>query len=157
MDIGQAKQTFIETQAEFNRLSSKPDLRQSSNLGTLNSQILIKNGILTTPVFQISAPTFAANGKGMVNLNLKTLNYMLYIHLYGPQNAMVNHLIFPYHMTGQLNNINGSVNQNSVQNQIVTYYTDNVGGTVSSIGTSVTKDTKSVIKSTNKFIKNLFN
>ena len=159
IDVHEATQTFNETQTQISHLIAPgpKNLKQNTNLGNLKAEVLIQNGILTTPVFQLSGPILDSSGKGNINLKQKTINYTLYTQLHGSSNSLLSHLIFPYHMSGNLSNFNGSVNPDSVQAQIIKYYTSDVTGAASNVGRSVTKDTSKVIKSSSKFIKNLFN
>lgn len=159
IDVHEAIQTFNDTQTQIDHLTApgSKNLKQTTNLGNLKSDILIQNGILTTPVFQLSGPILNSNGNGQINLKQKTINYTLYTQVHGTPNSLISHLVFPYHMSGNLNDFNGSVNPDSVQAQIIKYYTSDATGTVSNIGRRVTKDTGKVIKNSSKFIKNLFN
>ena len=149
INIAQATTTFNTMQKELKRLSSKgaKNLSQQTNLGHLTAQIVIKRGILTTPVMNLSGPAMITNGRGVVDLNSKTLNYTTYTQFLH-NNPLLSRLIFPYHMTGSLSNVDGSLDWTSIQQQVIKYYTDNLPGVTNSI--------KKAAHKTGAFFKNLF-
>jgi hypothetical protein len=99
------------------------DLKQKTDLGKLDTQIVVQNGILTTPGFLLSGPTLKTTSHGLVNLNKDYINYRTYTKIVSlPASSLLGSLTFPYIITGNLNNPNTSLDKESLQKQIIDYY-----------------------------------
>lgn len=151
LNVTQATSIFNSIQNQIKQLGApgRKDLAQKTDLGRLDSKIVVRNDILTTPLFQLVGPHLITTGKGTVNLSDKTINYLTYTKFLH-QNALLNTLIFPYHMQGKLSNIDGSLDWTSINQQIIKFYTS--GG----IGKAIVNGTENAVKSTGTFFKNLF-
>ncbi|MCC2625405.1 MAG: hypothetical protein K0R14_1278 [Burkholderiales bacterium] len=99
------------------------DLKQKTNLGKLDTQIVVRNGILTTPNFVLVGPTLKITNKGLVNLNKNYINYRTFTKIVSlPANSLLGSLTFPYIIIGNLNNPDTSLDKVSLQKQIIDYY-----------------------------------
>ena len=56
---------------------SARDFSQKTNLGILNANINLKNGIIKPSSFNLSGPSAIITGSGQVNLNKNNLNYTI--------------------------------------------------------------------------------
>lgn len=100
------------------------DLKQKTDLGKLDTNIVLQNGILTTPGFSLSGPTLRVTNSGLVNFNRDSINYHLYAKIVSvPAGSLLGNLTYPYIIQGNLNNPTTSVDKISLQKQIIDYYT----------------------------------
>lgn len=149
VDISQATTAFNTIQAQLKHLSApgRKDLTQKTDLGSLHAEIVVREGILTTPEMTLVGPSMATKGRGVVNLNNKTIDYTTYTQ-FTHKNPLLSTLVFPYHMEGKLSDFNGSVDMASIQKQVIKYYTDNIPG--------ISKSIKNAAQKTGAFFSNLF-
>lgn len=102
---------------------AKKDLKQQTNLGKLDTNIELKNGILTTPGFSLNGPTIKMTNHGYINFNKNYINYYTYSRIVSlPANSLLGSLTYPYIIQGNLNNPDTSLDKASLQEQIINYY-----------------------------------
>jgi len=133
------------------QLSSAKDLAQTSNLGSLDANLIVHNGVANPAVFRLSGgPSIKSSGGGTINLNQKALNYTVNTQFINSRNSsFIQSLIFPYHLQGKLSNPEGSLDWLSIQRQLAEHFTQEGFGTVNKTVTPLTQKSK-------KFITNLF-
>jgi len=142
------------------------DLSQQTDLGTLQADVTLHNGIAQPTNFKLSGPSLKSNGQGSVNLNKETLNYSITTQLVAPQqNKIINQIIFPYLIQGKIADMNGSLDWGSIQKQLVNYYLANAGDQVNKAANQVIDQVKQkatenlqqgVQQGTDNLIKNIF-
>ncbi len=109
---------------------------EKTNLGSLNANIVINNGIVNPTSYKLSGPSILNTGSGEVNLNNQTMKYMINSQLLSPQkNTILNHITYTYKLTGKMSNLDGSLDWVSIQKQLVEYFVR-----------SNSKEVKSIIK-----------
>ncbi|HLX52438.1 MAG TPA: AsmA-like C-terminal region-containing protein, partial [Aquella sp.] len=102
------------------KASGAKNYNERTNLGTLQSNMVMHNGIANPSTFKLSGPTIKADGKGSINMVDKSLNYNIAVQIVTPQkNQILNKLIFPYQVHGKFNNLEGGVDWMSIQTQII--------------------------------------
>ena len=119
---------------------AKIDLKQKTDLGKLDTNIVMRNGILTTPGFVLAGPTLRVTNSGSVNFNKNYIDYYTYTRIVSlPARSLLGSLTYPYIIQGNLDNPETSVDKISLQKQVVDYYTS-VGAT--GVVNSVKQETK---------------
>ena len=94
-----------------------------TNLGRLNMNMNISNGVITTPDTILINPKFKALTSGNISLLTGKINYSLDISLLSKSNqALLNSINLPYDFSGNLSHIHGGVNNDSVYKQAKQYY-----------------------------------
>jgi hypothetical protein len=98
------------------------DLKQKTNLGHLDTRILLRNGKLTTPGFILSGPTLRTTSSGLVNFNSKYIDYKLYTKIISvPAKTLLGSLNFTYLIIGNLNNPDTKLDKSSLRKQVFDY------------------------------------
>ncbi|MDQ5920199.1 MAG: AsmA protein [Pseudomonadota bacterium] len=116
------------------KAKGQKDYSQKTDLGNLIVNTTIKNGIATPATFKLSGPSIKSNGQGTVNLVNKSLNYTINTGVtLKERNTVLNNIIFPYSMSGQFDNINGSLDWISIQKQLIEYLIKNAGTNTKSL------------------------
>ena len=108
--------------------------QDKTNLGSLNANILINNGVVNPASYKLNGPSLLNTGNGEVNLNNKTMKYSVNSQLLAPQkNTILNHITYTYNLSGNINNLDGSLDWISIQKQLIEYFVKNNSEQVKSI------------------------
>lgn len=124
------------------------DYSKRTNFGLLQSNVVMHNGIANPSSFKLSGPTIKGDGKGSINMVNKSLNYAVSVQIVAPQkNQILNKIIFPYAVSGKFDNLQGSLDWISIQEQMIKY-----------LVTQTTSQAKALVKDQlNKQINNITN
>lgn len=137
LDLKKVSDAYQSIQGQMLQLQSSqkidPDNGKQTNLGNLNAQIQIHNGVITTPVLVLSGPLVKVTGAGNINLNQKSMNYMLNSQVIASNRDIVKTLNIPYSISGPFSNLQQGVDWASVQGQIMAFIAGQLGRTVTSI------------------------
>lgn len=126
------------------------DLNQRTDLGNLNANIVVRNGVVNPLSYTLSGPSIKSSGKGSINLNQKSINYNVALQFMTPQsNQIINHIVFPYSLHGSLNKPEGSLDWGSIQGQIVK--------NILPSGNKITNGIKKAVEGTSSFFHKIFN
>lgn len=123
------------------------DYNQKTNLGSVQTNVVITNGVANPATYKLSGPTIKSTGQGSINLARKNLNYTVTTQLITPQkNDILNHISFPYNVHGSLEKPEGSLDWGAIQKQVVEYLIANTTKQVKSIAKEqATKQINTVI------------
>ncbi len=110
------------------------DYNQKTNLGNLQANTVINNGIANPASFKLNGPSIKISGQGSINLVQKTLNYTVTSQLVTPQkNDILNIIAFPYNAHGSLDQIEGSLDWVSIEKQLTDYLVKNATKQIKSV------------------------
>ena len=116
--------TIKKMQAIVNKATAPgaKNLSEKTNLGSLNANIVINNGVINPASYKLSGPSILNTGNGQINLNNKTMKYSVDTKILKPlKNTILNQITFGYSLNGNMNNLDGSLDWVSIQKQLVEY------------------------------------
>ena len=121
---------------------------EHTDLGVLKANLVLHQGIVTTPVMNMKGPLVVINGSGQIDLNQKTIDYTLVSRLVLP--GQIKGLVIPYKLSGPFAQMQQGVEWPIVQAEIVKYITV-------ALGSTVTHSVDSVVGGAVNALKGLFN
>ncbi|MFN7095794.1 MAG: AsmA-like C-terminal region-containing protein, partial [Burkholderiales bacterium] len=93
---------------------------EKTNLGRFKANLLIKSGFVTTPRFELVGPNLNTTGKGKINLNQQTLNYLLTSQIISPNPpTVINYLYFPFTCKGSFSQMDTGFEWNAILGQLL--------------------------------------
>jgi hypothetical protein len=107
---------------------------EKTNLGSLNANIVINNGVVNPASYKLSGPGLLNTGNGEVNLKNQTMKYTINSQLLAPQkNTILNRITYTYTLSGKMDKLDGSLDWISIQKQLVEYFVKSNSEQVKSI------------------------
>ncbi len=107
---------------------------EKTNLGSLNANIVINNGVVNPASYKLSGPSLLNTGNGEINLNNQTMKYTINSRLLAAQkNTILNRITYTYTLSGKIDNLNGSLDWISIQKQLLEYFVKSNSEQVKSI------------------------
>lgn len=104
----------------------KKDYRQHTTLGSLKSNIEIKDDLASPVTSTLNGKDIKSIGYGWLNLKSNSLNYdtnnQIIVKLHNP---ILNYLIFPIKISGKTDNIYTSIDWFAIQEQLLKYLLNN--------------------------------
>jgi uncharacterized protein involved in outer membrane biogenesis len=99
------------------------NLNQKTNLGQLDTTMVLNNNLISTPSFNLSGPNLKLTATGQTNLNNNTLGYNGLAKIQGvPAKSFLANITFPYKVEGNLDHPKASLGWGSITTQIGKYY-----------------------------------
>ena len=99
------------------------DLHQKTNLGHLDTTMVLNNGLISTPSFTLSGPNLKLTATGQTNLNNNSLGYNALAKIQGvPADSLLANVTFPSNVSGSLDHPKASLGWGSITEQVGKYY-----------------------------------
>ena len=141
INIRKVSDAYSQIQSQLSEIENVGSINasngKSTNLGSLDTEVVIANGVVTTPKLLLSGPLVKVTGTGTVNLNQRNVDYQLNSQVIASSRNIVKTLTIPYNIKGPFASIQQGVDWNSVNSQIVGFITGQITRTVTSVVTTV--------------------
>lgn len=121
----QVNSSVNKVRDEVNKLSEnkQKSLSAATILGNLNTQIIVKYGVVTTPLCQSTGQDIKISCNGIVNIPKNSVDYKFNILVAAPsRHKFINNVYFPYHLTGKLSDIEASIDWGDTIKQTIAYF-----------------------------------
>ncbi|MCX7122140.1 MAG: AsmA family protein [Gammaproteobacteria bacterium] len=130
-EINQSMLALQQNQGPINAGNGK-----HTDLGSLKANIVLSQGVLTTPVMDMKGPLVQVKGSGQIDLGQKNMDYLLTSQLVAP--GKVKGLVIPYKISGSFDQLKQGVEWPIVHAEMIKYVSLALGSTVThSLGSVV--------------------